>query len=310
MEENLSKIPFAYDYMNLIGSTVFPTGVHVADTKASQFFRRYLLQKAMAVFRWDFPEAWLKFGADSYFLYSLYLNGSVAVINTDKFGEIPQAGTPSGYNVVYQPYRYMIANPLLQGLKSPIIGEECAVFKCTKDWGGISDLVSYYGDLMALTSQALGSNLINSKLAYLFAANNNQSAESYKKAYDEIAKGMPAVVVDKKLMDDRGSLGVQFFEHDLRSNFIAPDLIEALRAIENNFCTDVGIPNANVNKKERLITDEVNANNVETESLSGMWLQGWKESCALVKDLFGIDISVDWRSEDVADNDDVDSGAV
>ena len=39
------------------------------------------------------------------------------------------------------------------------------------------------------------------------------------------------------------------------------------------FCTEVGIPNANIDKKERLITDEVNANNVETSSRCEMWLE-------------------------------------
>lgn len=38
------------------------------------------------------------------------------------------------------------------------------------------------------------------------------------------------------------------------------------------FDTDIGIPNANTDKRERLITDEVNSNNAETLSKCALWL--------------------------------------
>ena len=61
------------------------------------------------------------------------------------------------------------------------------------------------------------------------------------------------------------------------------------------FDTDIGIPNANTDKRERLVTDEVNANNVETASKCAMWLEQLQESVKRTNDMFGTDISVDWR---------------
>ena len=65
--------------------------------------------------------------------------------------------------------------------------------------------------------------------------------------------------------------------------------------------TDIGIPNANTDKKERLISDEVNANNYETMAKCSLWLEQLKEDIEKVKDMFGIELSVDWRKE-VTDN--------
>ena len=62
------------------------------------------------------------------------------------------------------------------------------------------------------------------------------------------------------------------------------------------FDTDIGIPNANTDKRERLISDEVNANNVETYSKCALWLEQLQESAAQAREMFGIDLSVDWRN--------------
>ena len=287
----MANIPYSYDYQNILDSACNPSAVNVTNTKTANFFRRYLLQKAMSVFKWSFPEHWSK----DYFLYTLYCTGCVAVIETDKFGVIPQQGVPFGYTVQYQPRQVSIANPLLQGIRSPIIGEQCTVFKMTADWGGIMDLVAFYGDYMALIAQSFGVNVLNSHLAYVFAAENKNTAESFKKAFDKVCAGEPSVVVDKKLINERGEFAVPFVQHNLNANFIADKILDAWHDVENMFCTAIGIPNANTDKRERLNSDEVNANNVETVTMADMWLDSWKKSCADTLDMFGVKVEVDWR---------------
>ena len=71
-----------------------------------------------------------------------------------------------------------------------------------------------------------------------------------------------------------------------------------MRKIEAMFDSAVGIPNANTDKRERLVTDEVNANNVSTYSLLSMWIENLQESCKRIHSLFGIgksEIWFDWR---------------
>lgn len=286
------NIPIYYDYQNVLDSVVTPSTIHVHDTALARFFKRYLLQLAISVFKWRIPETWDK----DYFLYCLYLIGYICVVNTDRFGVIPQHCTLTGYGVFYQPTDVIVANPLFKrSAMKATIGVNCELIKLQLDYGSILDLINYYGDLMALAAESAGVNLINVKLAYLFAAGNKAAGESFKKIYDKVASGEGAVVYDKALLDENGELNIQMFNQNLKNTYIAGDILSDLRKYKDEFLTVIGINNANLDKKERLITDEVNANNEETHALADLWLEQLKECCEKVNTMFGLDIGVDWR---------------
>lgn len=295
------NIPVDYMNQNIVSSKYSPSTVHCKNTRLQRYFRRYLMQKAISVFKWTLPETW---DAD-YFLYTLYGYGYTAVINTEEFGVIPQWGALGGYNVFYHPTYVIIANPLIRDMKKPTINEDCTIIKLQPDYGSIMDLVDYYADMLALCAESVSINLINSHVATVFPAGNKSVAESYKKMYDKIAGGDPAVVVDKNLFDDTGKPTWTPFQANLSQEYIADKILADMRKIEAMFDTDVGIPNANTDKKERLVTDEVNANNVETATRCELWLDELKKSCEKTNTMFSTSLSVDWRvnpKTDIADN--------
>ena len=110
------NIPVYYDHANAVMSQQRPFKVFTQDNGLAWYYQRYLLQKAMSVFEWDLPENWTKYRGKDYFLYCLYCFGFVAVVNTDKFGVIPQGCTLGGYGIFYEPKWAVIANPLLRGV--------------------------------------------------------------------------------------------------------------------------------------------------------------------------------------------------
>lgn len=287
----INGAPYYYNYINAETSRVTPSTVHVKDSGLCRYFTKYLLQKAMSVFEWDLPETWNK----DYFLYVLYCWGYVAVVNTDKFGVIPQGCGLKGYDVFYAPTHAVIANPLLSGILEPRIGTQCALLKLQPDFSGILDLVGHYAEQMALASQSVSVNLLNSKLSYVFTAKTKALAESLKKMYDQIASGEPAVVIDSRIKNADGEETWKSFEQNVGGNYIVTNLLADLRKIEAMFDTEIGIPNANTDKRERLIQDEVNANNIETYSKCAMWLENLQDACKRVNDMFGLTISVRWR---------------
>lgn len=288
----INGAPYYYNYINAETSQVTPSTVHVKDSGLCRYFTKYLLQKAMSVFEWDLPETWNK----DYFLYVLYCWGYVAVVNTDKFGVIPQGCGLKGYDVFYAPTHAVIANPLLSGILEPRIGTQCELLKLQPDFSGILDLVGHYAEQMALASQSVSVNLLNSKLSYVFTAKTKSLAESLKKMYDQIASGEPAVVIDSRLKNAAdGEETWKAFEQNVGGNYIVTNLLADLRKIEAMFDTEIGIPNANTDKRERLIQDEVNANNIETYSKCAMWLENLQDACKRVNDMFGLSISVRWR---------------
>ena len=189
----------------------------------------------------------------------------------------------------------------------PRIGVDCTLIKLQPDYGGIMDLINDYAELMAIASETISMNLMNSKLSYVFTAANKTAAESFKKLYDQICAGNPAAVVDKNLMNNDGSPAWSLFMQNVGQNYITDRVLSDVRKIEAMFDTHIGIPNANTDKRERLVTDEVNANNVETYSKCALWLEELQDGCRKANDMFGIDMAVDWRvppdyGQEVSDN--------
>ena len=291
------NLPFYYDYKNARNSTVNPSTVHVRDTGLQRYFARYLLQKTISVFKWDMPKTWSR----NYLLYTLYCWGYAAVINTDKFGVIPQQCTLGGFDVFYQPKFATIANPLLRGILNPVIGRQCELLRLQPDYGGVMDIVNFYADMLALSAETASTNLLNSKLAYVFASDGKAGAESFKKLYDQIASGEPAAYIDKNLYRDDGTPTWNFFNQNLKETYIAGDILNDMRLWEMKFDNEIGIPTTNTIKKERLITDEANSAIEESRTKAQLWLDELQECCRKINAMCGIRLWVDWRENNAGD---------
>lgn len=294
--------PKSYEFINQYNHGTNPSTVHVKNTTLSWYFKRYLLQKLISVFEFkNMPEEW----AMNYFTYTLFVMGYIAIIDTDKYGVIPQhCGLGGELNVMYQPTRAVIANPLLPSYtKGFLIDKECALIKMQPDYGGAWDLVSYYGELLALASESASINLVNSKLAYVFMAEDQAQAESFKKLFDELNSGNPAVFADKSLFNDDGTPNWLQFDNSIGSNYIVNEIFADMHRIINMFNTDIGIPNANYEKSERLITDEVNANNVDTMAKVRLWLEEMQKGINKANEMYGLNMSVKLRFEAEYDGD-------
>lgn len=286
-----SNIPANYEVINLYNSSFSPSTIHVRNTGLQRYFRKYLLQKAISVFKWGLPDEW----DEDYFKYTLYGLGYIAVLNTRTFGVICQGGALGGYNLYYRPSYIMITNPLLKETITADIGTDCAIIKLQPDYSSIMDMVGFYADKMALASEALDMNLVNVKTATIFGASNKTQAESYKKMFDKLSDGDPAVFIDRQLLDDNGQPNWFPFVQNMTQQYISDKILSDLRKIEAEFDTEIGIPNANTDKAERLITDEVNANNVETATRCELWLESIKKGVDKANSMYGLSISVDWR---------------
>ena len=301
----MPNVPFFYDYQNTVDSSRQPANMHVLANETGRFYQRYLLKKALSVFKWTLPEWW----DENYFLYTLYCRGFVAIFDSGKFGVIPQGCGLQGYNVFYRPKRVIIANPLLTTLEREI-DVDCVLMQLQPDYMGILDLCSHYAEKMALASSAINQNLWSTRLATVFFAETDAEQQSVKKAYDRMTSGDPMVVVRKNLRDENGNLKYEIFNRDVKNSYVISDLIADLRKIEAEFDTRVGIPNANTDKRERLITDEVNANNVETTILSDMWMDSIQDAIKKTKAMFNVEIKCERRYEDANISANVGMGSV
>lgn len=288
---NNENYPFGYDFINANTSLVMPSTIHASQTGVANFFKKYFLQRAISVYKWNIPEHW----NFNYFIYTLYCWGFISVLNTDRFGVIPQQCGLQGYNVMYNPTKAVISNPLLIGQKILTIGKQCEIIKMQQDYTSILDIVSYYATLAALATETITVNLLNSRLSYLFAAENKQIAESFKKLMDKVLSGEPCAVGDRWMLHDDGTPAIFLLQQNVGQNYIADRVMVDLKKIVNDFDSFIGIPNSNTEKKERMIVDEVASNDVETKSLASLWLEEMQDGCRRAENMFGITLSVDWR---------------
>lgn len=242
-----------------------PSTAHVKGTGLANYYKDYLLKKVFGLYKFTLPKSW----DGDFFRYALFTKGFIATFDEgERYGVIPQPCNLHGYNVFYRPTRAIITNPCIIKSRDLLIDKECTIIKLTPNYKGIWDIIDFYGDMLALCAASTSTNILNTRLAYVFMAKDKTAAESFKKMFDMIESGDPAVVIDKKLMNDDGSPAWQSFSQNIGQNFIAPQILECMETIEDKFDQTIGIPNANTDKRERLIKAEVESNNIDTRILA------------------------------------------
>ena len=96
-------------------------------------------------------------------------------------------------------------------------------------------------------------------------------------------------------MKEDGGKTWETFQQNLKQNYIVSDLLEDYRRIENDFCTKVGIPATNTEKRERMSVEEVTRNDIETDSLIDGWLRRLQDDVDETNKLFNIGLAVKKR---------------
>lgn len=84
---------------------------------------------------------------------------------------------------------------------------------------------------------------------------------------------------------------------DTRAPYVADKLYQLKNQIWNEALTYLGISNLNINKQERLITDEVSSSQGSTISSRYSRLECRKQAVEKINEMFGLDIEVDYRKD-------------
>lgn len=118
---------------------------------------------------------------------------------------------------------------------------------------------------------------------------SNKIMLSLKNVYRQWKGNEPVIFGDKQL--DNQPLTVHKTD--------APIVFDKLRIekheIWNECMTFLGINNSNQQKKERVTSDEVSANNEQMELSATCMLKSRKEACNLINEMFGTNINVKFR---------------
>lgn len=283
--------PLNYTQINIASGTYNPSTVKNLNNNAVSFWERALFQRAISII--DFENLPFDGAVKDFFQFCLYNFGFVGFFDDAKYGLSFQPGTLSGFDLYYQPVRFLVANPLLN--REFEIGKDCEILKLTPDYFGIVDVITYYACKLAQLDNAIDMSLINSKLAYIVGAKNDPAAKALKKIFDAINEGNPTVVYDKELLvpndpDDKKEPW-QLWDRHVKESYITTDLLRDFQTILNNFDCEIGIPTIPYEKKERMVTSEAESRQLDAISRSTVWLNTLNDSFSKVNAMFGTNMS-------------------
>lgn len=257
-------------------------------------YRNWCLKKLFGAFEFSgVPDNW----DYDYLLYNLFIDGYIAITDTD-IGVIPLRCGVTGINAFDHPTTAIFANAVLGNFERELFGSDpsnsCALVKLQYNYDGVMPIVDRYAHLLAACDNSIAVNLRNSKVAFIGFVSSKQQAATIEKMYDDIDSGKPAVYVKR----GDGITSDDIYYNHVKETYIANDIQLLKQSIKNDFLTEVGLNNANTDKRERLIVDEVNANNDEVQANVQHWLDNITEGLKRANALFGLNLSVKLRKFD------------
>lgn len=266
-----------------------PSDVDGVMNTSTLYYRNYLLKKLFGRFTFSgIPAGW----DEDYMLEVLFLNGFFTITDTEA-GILPLKCGLTGINVFEKPTNVIVANPVLGNFERTI-DVNCVVIQLQPNYEGVYNMINRYSTLLAMCDSSIAVNLMNTKSAHVFAAANKAQAETLKKMFDSISCGEPAVFMKDGINEDN------VYTFPVKQYYIANDVQLLKRKIVTEFLTEIGINNANTDKRERLTDDEVNANNLEVSANIQCWIDnvGWGIDKA--NQMFGLDLQFIVRDFDGA----------
>ena len=247
----------------------------------TEFYKDELFKIVKGLFKVDIPDNWER----DYLLNMLCGRGYVIISDTTA-GILPLKGALHGYNYLQYPVKATIDVPIL-GTFERTIGTDCELLYMERTrkrtFYTFHNIVSIYASKLASADAAIDVNLFNSRVAYVAEAESKGQAETIKAIYDKVSDGEPMIVYRQDALNKDG---MQVFFGNVKQNYIADMVQDSKRTIMNEFLTLIGINNANTDKRERLVTDEVAANNVELVANIALWKDNLKRQTDRINKIF------------------------
>lgn len=174
---------------------------------------------------------------------------------------------------------------------------ECVIIQNNDAMLPTAPTIEMYAYQLAEITRASIVNIKANKTPVLITCNEKQRL-TLKQVYNQFDGNFHVIFGDKNLDVE----GIKVLKTD------APVVFDKLRlekhAVWNECMTFLGLNNANQDKKERLVTDEVKANNAQVEQSALVMLKSRELACKRINELFDLNISVRLRTRSEVQNED------
>lgn len=251
-----------------------------------QYLRR-LMELSMSMFAWkNLPNT----VDPRYIELRLFETGSVVFFKDDVLGELCLDCIQQGNFDVY-------GNPITRRAYScynnyqKVLNDKDSVIIWNNylRTNSVTDIQLYAKRLWDL-DRSVDVNAKAQKTPLLIQCNEKQRM-SMKNLYMQYDGNTPVIFADNNI--DINGVNVV----STQAPYVADKLYQLKNQIWNEALTYLGISNLNINKQERLITDEVSSSQGSTISSRYSRLECRKQAVEKINEMFGLNIEVDYRKD-------------
>ena len=264
--------------------------IKAQNTLRVDFYRKELWRIFLGSVAVKVPEHW----SIDYFRTNLLHGGSIGITKLDGV-VIPYAYNVLSRNAWHYPVKTRGRDLVPVGERT--VGKDCEIIYLESAGYysslynlDICSLIDIYAEKLACCDGSIDINLLVSRTPWLFEVENEQQANDMKALVTRIMSGVPAAYYKRKREGQKSPLPspeLPMQRLPVKENFIANDVQLTKHEIMCEFLSAIGVNNANTDKRERLIKDEVNANNQQLKAAVNLWQDHVNRQIERVKKLYG-----------------------
>lgn len=255
-------------------------------TYTDTFVRLMLI--ARSVFQYDnlpngIDEKWIE-----RFLFS---EGKCVFFKDPEKGYMVARLTPNGRMNYYD--EYTTVRPYGTGYTGDTLinGVDCVIIKNNDEMIPTSPTIQLYAYKLANIDRTIDVNINSQKLPNIIKCSERQRM-SLKRLIEQRNDNEPVIYGDPNL--DTDAIEVL----DTNAPTVFKDLQLHKHMVWNEIMTYLGINNANMDKRERLVDDEVQANNEQVEASFNIMLKARERAVDEINKMFGLNIKVHKRIQE------------
>lgn len=262
-----------------------------------EYYFKMLLSKLDSLFEWKNLPSYI----DTAFLNSnLFLFGYCAFFTTGGDVHINFGSFGGKPNEMYMPTKFIISNPVLGNLEYNINtfeSSDCVIMYNTESdkqfinyfgEGGLYRLIKQTATLLADNVQSINMAQINSRVQAVFRASDENQKNSAEQIIKRMYNGEPYQVLVSDELNQFDLLNI-----DTSTDKTIQTLLQVHQYILADFYNQIGISTTPYQKKERMITDEIDTLDKTNDCNIYTMLNARKTALETINSLFGTNITVD-----------------
>jgi hypothetical protein len=204
------------------------------------------------------------------------LSGELVCLPSSISSTLDINGNPTDYNV-------WGAN----GFTAIVPADDCAVIWHNDARSPYIQDIRFFAERLSNIERAITMNVDGQKTVPIFEVAADEILNATQ-TYEQITQNTP--VIFERLGNSTAREAVYF----PTAPFTGDKLMDLFNATWNEFYTFIGINNANNDKKERLVTDEVTSNDEQIDISRALWIEPIARGLVEANEKFGLEMMIEY----------------